>query len=126
MSRKVKVLLALLLVCAIIGAWQGARYWFNYGYASGTKTGTLRKLAVTGPPYCKYLDGEMALVGGNPGQPAEIWHFTIDDEGETSPVLQQLQQAERGAKPVTLRYRQDRGLWWRCSPSEYYVIGIDR
>lgn len=125
LGRKLKVFAVFVVLGGIVAAWQGLRYWYNYGYSTGTKTGTLRKIAVTGPPYCKYLLGEMALVGGAPGQPAEIWQFSVDDERDANPLIKELHQAERAAKPVTLKYRQDRALWWRCAPTEYYVTGVE-
>jgi hypothetical protein len=123
--KKLKLALALFALLALVAAWQAFRYWMRYGYSVGTRTGIVRKISVKGPPYCKYLAGELALQGSGPGQPAEIWMFSVDDGGDT-PLVRDLHEAERGGKLVTLKYRQDRPIWWRCNPSEYYVGALER
>ena len=35
-----------------------------------------------------------------------------------------IQKAEASSGRVTLQYRQDKGRWYSCSPSEYYVTAL--
>ena len=129
MSRRAKVIsfLSLFGLLALYGGYQAIKYWWNTGYSKGSRTGTIRKIAIKGPPYCKYLSGEMALqtAGLGGGQP-EIWEFTVDDKNEESQLYKDLEAAQKAAKPVTLKYRQDLKMWWRCSPSEYYVTAVEK
>ena len=104
---------------------QALRVWWFRGYSSGTRTGVLRKISYKGPPYCKYMLAEMALQGTIPGQPVEIWEFSIDDESAKNPLLIRLHEAERNAERVTLKYRQDRHSLFRCTPSEYFVTAVE-
>jgi hypothetical protein len=124
--KKFKIALGILAVFALVGIWQGGVYWFHHGYAVGTRSGIIRKLSVKGPPYCKYLSGELALQGSNPGQPVEVWEFSVDDSSDQNPLVASLHEMERQSKLVTLRYRQDLKLWWRCSPAEYFVTSIEK
>ena len=86
----------------------------------------VRKLSVKGPPYCKYLSGEMVLQGGQPGQNAEVWEFSVDDDGDKNPVVIDLKAAEKTSERVTLNYRQDLHSLFRCTPSEYFITGVSR
>ena len=124
--RKIAILAPIGLVL-LIAAWQGLRYWWYHGYSRGTRTGLLRKLSVKGSPMCKYLSGEMVLIGSGvaPNQPPEIWTFTVDNDREDAPVVKALHAAERSAKEVTVEYRQDKGKWWACADTEYYVTGVE-
>jgi hypothetical protein len=124
--RKLKVALFALLLVALVGVWQGIVFWFRHGYSVGTRTGVIRKISVKGPPYCKYLAGELALQSATPTQTVEVWEFTVDDDHDTNPLVADLHTAEKAARPVTLKYRQDLKVWWRCNPSEYYVTGVER
>jgi hypothetical protein len=124
--KVVKIVLSVLGVLVIFAGWQAIRYWMRYGYSVGTRSGVVRKISVKGPPYCKYLAGELALQGAAAGQPVEVWDFTVDDDRDTNPLVAGLHDAERAGKLVTLRYRQDLRIWWRCNPSEYYVTGIEK
>src|SRR5260221_14095166 len=124
-GRKVKVILGVLAALGLVALWQGGSYWYKKGYSRGSRTGVIRKISVKGPPYCKYLSGEMAVIGSAPGQPAEIWEFSVDHKGEANPVVQSLHVAERTGKTVTLAYRQDLKMWWRCNPAEYFITAIE-
>jgi hypothetical protein len=76
--------------------------------------------------HCKFLTGELVYVGNRLAQKAEVFDFSIDDDGDTNPVLRDLQKAERSGKRVTLAFRQDRKLWWRCNPSENFITAVEK
>jgi hypothetical protein len=134
--RKLKVALVLIGLVGLAGLWQYLSYAFKAGYSKGSRTGIIRKVSVKGPPYCKYLEGELALQGGIPGVAQDIFTFTVDDHSDGNPLVQQLKQAERDGKRVTLDYRQDKHIWWRCNmggmagekseypDSHYYVVRV--
>ena len=87
-SRKWKWLLVLGPIAAILlfSAYEGARVWWYRGFSKGARTGVIRKVSVKGPPYCKYLSGEMALQSAGLVAP-EIWEFSVDDDADTNPVV---------------------------------------
>lgn len=115
---------ALVLLFALV---EGGRVWWFRGYSKGSRTGIVRKVSIKGPPYCKYFAGELALQGGQPGQPAEIWEFSIDGDDDTkNPLVAKLSEAEKSGERVTLSYRQDLHALFRCTPSEYFVTGVDK
>jgi hypothetical protein len=127
LPRKAKWLLILapvLLILLAVGS-QAVRVWWNRGYSKGTRTGVVRKISVKGPPYCKYLSGELAVQGANPLAP-EIWEFSVDDDADTNPIVMQLHEAEKKGDRVTLHYRQDLGALYRCTPSEYFVTKVEK
>jgi hypothetical protein len=138
--RKVKIAGVLLGLLALVGLWQSASFFlFRKGYSKGSRTGVVRKISVKGPLYCKYLEGEMALQGGVPGIAQEIFRFTVDDESDSNPIVQALKTAEREGKRVTVDYRQDKPIWWRCNDggkptgtvepalvdSHYYIVKVE-
>jgi hypothetical protein len=134
--RKVKVLLVLVGVLGLVGLWQYLGFLFKYGYSRGSRTGIIRKVSVKGPPYCKYLEGELALQGGVAGMNQEIFTFTVDNDGDATPLVQSLHKAEREGTRVTVDYRQDKHIWWRCNgggkagggeypDSQYYAVKIE-
>jgi hypothetical protein len=125
LGSKSKLILGIIGAIALVAAWQYLSYLFKFGYSRGTRTGIIRKISVKGPPYCKYLSGELALQG-NFGQAAEIWEFSVDNHADSNPLVQALHGAERATKPVTVEYRQDRPIWWRCNPAEYFITGIEK
>lgn len=123
--RKLYLILTPVALVLLIAAWQALRYWYYHGYSHGTRTGIIRKLSLKGSPLCRWVSGEMAIVGTQPGQQPELWEFTIDQSGLDSPIAKKLYDAQRQVKPVTLSYRQDRGKWWACASTEYYVINVE-
>lgn len=127
LTRKAKVLLTLvpLGLFALWMGWRGLQFVWYRGYSRGTRTGVVRKLSIKGPPYCKYMLGEMVLQGSLPGMPYETWEFSVDDERADGPILKALHEAEKKGDRVTLQYRQDRKSLFRCTPSEYFVIGVE-
>jgi len=104
LSGKMKLRIALGAIALLVAfsAYEAIGVWWNYGYSKGTRTGVVRKVSVKGPPYCKYMSGEMVLGGGQPGQAADIWEFSIDDYGEKNPVMMALKEAEKTGARVTL------------------------
>jgi hypothetical protein len=126
LSKKAKVLVFLLPVALVllVAGFQGAKYWWFRDYSHGTRTGTVRKLSVKGPPYCKYLSGE--LVAQGPQVAAEVWEFSVDDDHDTNPVVVALHDAEKTGGRVTLHYRQDLHSMYRCTPSEYFVTKVEK
>jgi hypothetical protein len=124
-GKKLAILSPIALL-VLLGGWQGLRYWWYRGYSRGSRTGVIRKLSEKGSPVCKYFSGEMILIGSGIGQSPESWEFTVDDDRPTSVVVQKLKAAEKTAQPVTVSYRQDKGKWWACAPTEYFVTGVEQ
>jgi hypothetical protein len=123
--RKVKIAAVILGVFGLLFLWQWTSYLFKAGYSKGTRTGLVRKVSVKGPPYCKYLEGEMVLQGTMiQGEPP--FQFSVDDESEKNPIVQKIKQAERDGVRVTLDYRYDKtkDIWWYCNPNEYYITNV--
>lgn len=125
-TAKIAFILGPIALVLLVVAYEGARVMWNRGYSRGSRTGIVRKISVKGPPYCKYLSGEMALQGTAPGQPMEVWEFSVDDDSDTNPIVVELHEAEKKGKRVTLQYRQDKGSLFRCTPSEYFVTGVEK
>jgi hypothetical protein len=120
-----KVILVFVGLLMLVGAWQAISYWFKYGYSKGERTGVLRKLSITGSPVCKFVDGQLVLAGSLlTNNQQEPWRFTIDGVGEDLPLYKKLEEAMRADKTVTLKYRHDKPIWWRCTPHEYYVTDV--
>lgn len=128
LSRKAKIrtILAVAGVLVVVGGWSALSIAWKLGYAHGTATGVVRKVSVHGPPYCKILTGELVFQGSNPTQQAELFKFSVDDQADTNPIVRDLKNAERDGKRVTLDYRQDRKVWWRCNPSEYFITAVEK
>ncbi len=124
--RKAKVILALIpfALILLVGGYEGILYKWNRGWSVGTRTGIIRRVSVKGPPYCKYLYGEM-LISGQMVQP-EIFEFSVDDDADTNPVVIDLHAAEKKGDRVTVHYRQDRGAMFRCTPSENVVTQVEK
>ena len=123
-QKKYAILVPLTLVL-LVSAWQGLRFWWLRAYSRGSRTGLLRKVSVKGSPVCKYLSGELIPIGTPAGQTPEIFEFSVDDDSPTNPVVLKLHAAEKAAQPITVDYRQDKGKWWACAPTEYYVINVE-
>jgi hypothetical protein len=126
-KAKLKIALVFLGLIALVALWQVGRYYWYRGYAQGTKSGYLRKLQVKGPPFCKYVMGEVVLQrGGEVAQGGEVWEFSIDTRDEESQIFKDLRDAEKSGKLSTFRFRQDLNMWWRCAPTEYFVVGVEK
>jgi hypothetical protein len=128
LSRKAKISLIVgpIVLLALVVLSQLGRVWWYSAYSEGTRTGVIRKISIKGPPYCKYLSAEMVLQSAIPGQPAEVWEFSVDEDDETSPLVMALHETEKKGERVTVRYRQDLGSLYRCTPSEYFVTAIEK
>jgi hypothetical protein len=120
-----KVALGILVIVGLLGGWQAISFWLHRGYSNGERTGYLRKLSVKGKPWCKYAEGELALIG-SPGQPSEVWKFSTDHHEDDNVIMKSLREAERSGTRITLHYRQDLQSWWRCTPSEYFVTSVEK
>jgi hypothetical protein len=125
--RKWKWLLVLapFVLLLLFGGYEGIRVWWYHAYSKGSRTGVIRKVSVRGPPYCKYLSGEMALQSAGLVAP-EIWEFSVDDDSELNPVVVALHAAEKNGDRVTLDYRQDLHSLFRCTPSEYFITKVEK
>ena len=124
---KFKIFLGLFGLMSLVALWQVARYYWYRAYSTGTRSGYLRKISLKGPPYCKYIMGEMVLQrGGEVAAGGEVWEFSLDTRDESSALLKEIHEVERAGKLTTVRYRQDLNMWWRCAPTEYYVLGIEK
>lgn len=124
---KFKIFLGVFGLFALIALWQVGRYYWYRGYSVGTRTGYLRKLSLKGPPYCKYLFGEMVLQrGGEVAAGQEVWEFSLDTTDEDSALAKSIREAERAGKLATVRYRQDLHMWWRCAPTEFFVTDVEK
>jgi hypothetical protein len=125
-AAKIRIAVAVLVVIVAIGGWTALSISWRRGYAHGTVTGVVRKVSVHGPPYCKILTGELVYQGTSATQQPELFHFSVDNDAETNPVVHDLHEAERDGKRVTLDFRRDRRLWWRCNPSEYFITAVEK
>jgi len=124
---KFKIFLGFFGLLALVALWQVGRYYYYRGWAKGTKSGYLRKVQLKGPPYCKYIIGEVVLQrGGEVAQGGETWEFSVDTRDENAPIVQELHEAEKSGKLSTFRFRQDLNMWWRCAPTEYFVVGVEK
>jgi hypothetical protein len=125
--RKAKILLILFPIAALLlfSGYEGLRVWWYRAYSKGSRTGIVRKISIKGPPYCKYLSGEMGVQGSSALQP-EIFEFSVDDDSDKNPVVVALRNAEKSGERVTLDYRQDLHSLFRCTPSEYFVTKVEK
>ena len=127
MNKKRLLILGPIAVVLLFAMVQLVRVWWLRGYSKGTRTGVVRKMSVKGPPYCKYISGEMVLQVTQPGQPLEVWEFSVDGEdNDQNPLMVNLKAAERAGDRVTRTYRQDLHSLFRCTPSEYFITGIEK
>jgi len=124
-KKKLAIFVPLGLVLVLF-AWQGLRYLWLRGYSEGSRTGVIRKISVKGSPVCKYLSGEMVLIGSQPGQQPEVWKFTVYDDAKDNPLVVTLHDAERAARNVTVDYVENRGRWWQCADTNYYVVAVEK
>ncbi|MEO7112433.1 MAG: hypothetical protein ABI183_18455 [Polyangiaceae bacterium] len=123
MTRNKKLFLGGFLVCLLIPLFVGGKLWWYHGYATGSRTGVVRKVSMMGSPVCKYMEVEMAVQSS--GVALDNFEFSVDDESPKNPVVQKLKDAEKSGAKVTVDYRQDLNQWYRCSPSEYFATDVE-
>lgn len=79
---------------------------FMPGYSDGARTGVVTKVSRRGVLWktweCEMNLGGMVDGGKDVGMVANIWEFTVQDEG----VLKKIQEFQKSGKTVTLRYTQ--------------------
>ncbi len=89
----------------------------SYDYSDGERAGYVQKFSRKGW-ICKTWEGDLAMVN-LPGQPAEIFSFTVRDEA----VAEKL-NATMG-KRVSLHYEQHIGVPTSCfGESAYFVTDV--
>jgi hypothetical protein len=126
-KAKVRIFLFFFAAIAVVALYQTGKYYYYRGWSRGTKTGIVRKIAYKGPPFCKYIMGEMVMQqGSNAVQESQVWEFSVDVSDEQAPIVVALREAEKTGKLATLRYRQDLHMWWRCAPTEYFVTSLEK
>jgi hypothetical protein len=128
LAKRTKIILLLVVLSLLLFGTgvKALQFWWYYGYSRGTRTGFIRKVSVKGPPFCKYLSGEMAVTGASPVLTPEVWEFSVDDPADANPIVVALHDAEKRGERVTLYYRQDLHSMYRCTPSEYFVTKVER
>lgn len=129
-KAKLKIAAVILGLISLVVLWQVGRYYYFRGWERGTKSGYLRKLYVKGPPYCKYIAGEVVLQrGGEVAQGGEVWEFSVDGspgKEDENPIVKDLRDAEKSGKLTTFKFRRDLHMWWRCTNTEYFVEGTEK
>lgn len=131
LSTRTKVLLGLFAALSLVAFYQLAKAWWLHGYSQGTRSGVIRRISYKGSPLCKYWLGEMVVtatafngVQTSTATAPEIWEFSVQAPSEKDPLILQLQDAEKSGQRATVSYRQDKGRWWDCTPTEFFVTGI--
>jgi hypothetical protein len=124
MGRNGKIILGGVFVVFVAGAFVGGKLWWYRGYATGSRTGVVRKVSMKGTPVCKYMDVEMAVQSS--GVALDTFEFSVDNEDPKNPIVQKLKDAEKTGARVTIDYRQDLNQWYRCSPSEYFATDVEK
>jgi hypothetical protein len=125
-TAKIRITLTILGLLLAVGGWTAVSISWRRGYENGTVTGVVRKVSVHGPPYCKILTGELVYQGTTSTQKPELFDFSVDNDAESNPTVRDLREAERSGKRVTLDFRQDQRLWWRCNPSENFITAVEK
>jgi len=125
-TAKLRIVAGIGVLLLLVGLWQGLYFWWRKGYAKGTMTGVVRKVSVNGSPLCKFLTGQISLQGSNPLQQSEVVRFSVDDDSDSNPIVKDLKAAEAAGIRVTLHYREDKKMWWRCSPAELFVTSVEK
>ena len=118
-SRGAASLIILAAIAAGLILLFAAYTWLtlSYVYSDGERAGYVQKLSRKGW-LCKTWEGDLALVN-LPGQPAEIFHFSVRDEA----VAEQINQLV--GKRVALRYEQHIGIPTNCfGETQHFVTAI--
>ena len=110
--------LAVLLVIAAVGL--GLYTWaaLQYVYSDGKRAGYVQKFSRKGW-VCKTWEGELAMVN-LPGQPAEIFVFTVRDEAVARRV-----EAAMGRR-MALTYNYHPGIPTSCfGDTNYHIVDVE-
>ena len=90
---------------------------YGYSYSDGERAGFVQKLANKGW-VCKTWEGELAMVN-LPGQPAEIFLFSVRDDAVAAQINAALGQR------VVLTYAEHRGLPSSCfGDTAHFVTAV--
>lgn len=119
MSKKVKIILAVVAVVVLIVGGFAAYTWsaLHLSYSSGDRSGYVQKLSKKGW-VCKTWEGEMAMVS-MPGTAPEIFHFSVRDDAIAAKLNQSL------GKRVAIHYEQRKGVPTSCfGETEYFITDV--
>lgn len=119
MSKKLKIILAVVAVVVVIVGGFAAYTWsaLHLSYSSGDRSGYVQKLSKKGW-VCKTWEGEMAMVS-MPGTAPEIFHFSVRNDAVADKLNQTL------GKRVAIHYEQHKGVPTNCfGETEYFITDV--
>ena len=119
MSKKLKIILAIVAVVVLIVGGFAAYTWsaLHLSYSSGDRSGYVQKLSKKGW-VCKTWEGEMAMVS-MPGTAPEIFNFSVRDDAIAAKLNQSL------GKRVAIHYEQRKGVPTSCfGETEYFITDV--
>ncbi len=119
MSKKLKIILAVVAVVVVIVGGFAAYTWsaLHLSYSSGDRSGYVQKLSKKGW-VCKTWEGEMAMVS-MPGTAPEIFHFSVRSDAVADKLNQTL------GKRVAIHYEQHKGVPTNCfGETEYFITDV--
>ncbi len=119
MSKKLKIILAVVAVVVLIVGGFAAYTWsaLHLSYSSGDRSGYVQKLSKKGW-VCKTWEGEMAMVS-MPGTAPEIFNFSVRDDAIAAKLNQSL------GKRVAIHYEQHKGVPTSCfGETEYFITDV--
>jgi hypothetical protein len=104
-----------LLVVALAGGGLYAWGSLHYVYSEGERAGYVQKFSKKGW-ICKTWEGELAMVN-LPGQPAEIFRFTVPDDAVAVQITAGMGQR------MALSYEYHPGIPTRCfGDTQFFVV----
>ena len=110
-------LLAVLLIIVVLAGVYGMIVW-KWSYSEGERAGVVQKFSRKGW-VCKTWEGELAMVN-LPGQPAEIFVFTVRDEAVARRV-----EAAMGRR-MALTYNYHPGIPTSCfGDTNYHIVDVE-
>lgn len=112
-GKALPIVLGVVLVAVLLTA---AYTWLvlSWSYSDGERAGYVQKFSRKGW-LCKSWEGDLAMVN-LPGQPAEIFTFTVRDDGVASEINAQM------GKRVALHYNQHVGIPTNCFGETSYFV----
>jgi hypothetical protein len=106
-----------ILLFGVLGTALYSYATLHFVYSSGERVGFVQKISKKGW-VCKTNEGELAMVNVA-GQPAEIFAFTVPDEG----VVKQI-EALAGHR-VSIKYEEHVGIPTHCfGDTQYFVVSV--